>query len=118
MASVLVVEDEALTALALVDDLAERGHAVREATDGAAAIVMLRDFTPDVMVTDLTMPHVDGADLIRHVRARGGRRLPIVLVTGIAQDKVPTDLGYDAFFSKPVDHETLGAVVARLAAAG
>jgi CheY-like chemotaxis protein len=117
MASVLVVEDEALTALALIDDLCGRGHAVRDATDGAAAIVILRDFAPDVLITDLTMPFVDGADLIRHVRSRAGPWLPIVLVTGIAQDKVPADLRYDAYMSKPVDHDMLGALVARLTAA-
>jgi CheY-like chemotaxis protein len=117
MASILVVEDEALTALALIDDLSERGHAVRDAADGAAAIVILRDYAPDVLVTDLTMPYVDGAELIRHVRARAGPRLPIVLVTGIAEDQVPTDLGYDVYMSKPVDHDVLGALIAELAAA-
>ena len=114
MASVLVVEDEALTALALIGDLSDRGHEVRDAADGAAAIDMLRDYAPDVLVTDLTMPRVDGAALIRHVRSRPGPPLPIILLTGIAEDQLPVDLRYDAYMSKPVDHDALNLIVARL----
>ena len=115
MASVLIVEDEALTALALIGDLSDRGHVVRDAADGASAIDILEQFWPDVLVTDMTMPRVDGAALIRHVRAIAGRRLPIVLVTGIPQSKLPSGLGYDIYMSKPVDHDALGSAVARLA---
>ena len=114
MASVLVVEDEALTALALIGDLADRGHVVRDAADGAIAMDMLREFAPDVLVTDLTMPRVDGAALIRHVRAKPGRPLPIILLTGISEDQLPADLRYDGYLTKPVDHDALGLMIARL----
>ena len=58
MASVLVVEDEAFTALALVDELADLGHTVRDAMDGEAAIGVLDEFTPDILITDLMMPRM------------------------------------------------------------
>ena len=98
-------------------DLSERGHIVRDATDGADAIDILKEFSPDVLVTDLTMPRVDGAALIRHVRALVGAHLPIILVTGIAENLLPAGLRYDAYLTKPVDHDVLGSIVARLAAA-
>jgi len=113
----LIVEDEALIAFALVDDLAVRGHLVRDASDGAAALDVLKDFSPDVLVTDMTMPRLDGAGLIRYLRARAGPRLPIILLTGVPEATLPADLGYDAYLSKPVDNDMLGSTVARLAAA-
>ncbi len=114
MASVLVVEDEAFTALALVDELADLGHTVRDAMDGEAAIDVLADFTPDILITDLMMPRMGGGDLIRHVRARPGPAIPVVLITGVPEAKLPIDIGYDAYLSKPIDHTALGLVITRL----
>ena len=114
MASVLVVEDEAFTALALVDELADLGHTVRDAMDGEAAIGMLDEFTPDILITDLMMPRMSGGELIRHVRGRPGPNIPVVLITGVPEAKLPSDIGYDAYLSKPVDHAALGLVIARL----
>lgn len=118
MARVLVAEDEAFTAIALVDTLERQGHLVRDAADGAAAIAALSDFTPDVLVTDLMMPNVDGAELIRHVRAQAGLALPVILITGVPESKLPDGLPYDAYLGKPVDHVELGRMVESLAKRG
>jgi CheY-like chemotaxis protein len=111
MAKVLIVEDEAFTAMTLVDVLADRGHAVKDAVDGAVAMEILEDFHPCVLITDLMMPNVDGAALIRHVRAMPDKLISIVLITGVPEAKLPHDLDYDAYLGKPVDHETLGRLV-------
>ncbi|HEX7761419.1 MAG TPA: response regulator [Caulobacteraceae bacterium] len=115
MARVLVAEDEAFTAIALVDTLERQGHQVRDAADGAHAIAVLADFEPDVLVTDLMMPNVDGAELIRHVRAQPGAALPVILITGVPESKLPHGLTYDAYLGKPVDHAELGRMVEDLA---
>ena len=115
MARVLVAEDEAFTAIALVDTLERQGHLVRDAADGAAAIEALSDFTPDVLITDLMMPNVDGAELIRHIRALEGLALPVILITGVPESKLPDGLPYDAYLGKPVDHAELGRMVESLA---
>lgn len=115
MAQVLVAEDEAFTAMALVDLLETRGHVVRDAADGAAAISILRDFEPDVVVTDLMMPNVDGYGLIRHLRERPGLPIPVILITGVPEGKLPADLLYDGYLGKPVDHEALGRLIDELA---
>ena len=49
-------------------------------------------------------------------RAMGGRAIPVVLITGVPEAKLPADLGYDAYIGKPVDHEALGRVIERLTA--
>lgn len=117
MAHVLIAEDEAFTAMALVDVLQDSGHTVKDAPDGAVAIDLLKDFRPCVLVTDLMMPKVDGAALIRHVRSTPGPPMAIVLITGVPESKLPSGLEYDCYLGKPVDHDVLCGVVERLASA-
>jgi len=117
MAQILIAEDEAFTAMALVDLLEGHGHTVRDAADGAQAIDLLERFDADVIVTDLMMPRMDGYALIRHVRARPGPAIPIILITGVPQSKLPADLVYEGYLGKPVDHEGLRSLVDRLAGA-
>jgi CheY-like chemotaxis protein len=71
-------------------------------------------FDADVIVTDLMMPNVDGYALIRHVQSRPGRPIPIILITGVPQAKLPADLKYDGYLGKPVDHEGLSRLVEQL----
>jgi two-component system response regulator YesN len=116
MAQILVAEDEAFTALALVDLLENLGHTVKDAADGAAAIRLLDDFEPDVVVTDLMMPVVDGYQLIGHLHSRLVSPPRVILITGVPETKLPKDLVYDGYLGKPVDHDVLGRMVAELAA--
>lgn len=116
MHQVLIAEDEAFTAMALVEALEGRGHSVKDAANGAAAIAVLENFPACVIVTDLMMPKVDGAELIRHVRAKSGPTIPIILITGVPESKLPEDLKYDAYLGKPIDHEALVRLIETLAA--
>ena len=115
-ARILIAEDEAFTAMALVDALEARGHAVRDAPDGEVAIEMLGSFIPDVVVTDLMMPGVDGAALIAHVKSALDPPVPVILITGVPESKLPKDLAYDAYLGKPIDYDQLGRLIDRLAA--
>ncbi len=117
MVKILIAEDEAFTAMALVDLLQAEGHTVRDAADGAQAIEILQDFQPDIIVTDLMMPHVDGYELIRHVRDQPGPQPGIILITGVPRAKLPGDLSYDGYMGKPVDHDGLKTLVERLSPA-
>ncbi|HEY3800157.1 MAG TPA: response regulator [Caulobacteraceae bacterium] len=116
MAQVLVAEDESFTAMALVDHLEDLGHRVRDAADGAKAIALMASFRPDVLVTDLTMPEVDGYQLIQWLRAQPGPLVPVILITAVPQSRLPRDLPYDGYLGKPVNRDALGQMVARLAA--
>lgn len=118
MAQVLIAEDESFTALALVDALEARGHEVREAADGAQALEIMQDFRPDVLVTDLTMPVMDGFELIRQLNARPEGAPPVILITGLPRSKLPEDLPYQAYLGKPVDYNALYGLVERLSKAG
>ena len=67
-ANVLVVDDEESIRAFLTDALAEAGHRVAQAADGEAALALLAASSFDVVLTDLKMPRVDGAALLRQIR--------------------------------------------------
>jgi two-component system, cell cycle sensor histidine kinase and response regulator CckA len=69
MASVLVVDDNAVNRDLVVTLLGYRGHRVVEAADGAEALATARAERPDLVITDLLMPVIDGYELIREIRA-------------------------------------------------
>ncbi|HEY2708378.1 MAG TPA: response regulator [Caulobacteraceae bacterium] len=117
MVQVLVAEDEPFTALAVVDHLEDLGHTVRDAPDGAKALTVLETFEPDIVVTDLMMPNVDGYELIRRLRRRPGPAIPIILITAVPETRLPADLAYDGYLGKPVNCDALARMINRLAKA-
>lgn len=78
---VLVVEDEALAAMAIEDFLDRKGYRVSLAIDGIEALDRHRESPAAAVVTDLRMPRMDGRRLIREVRALTPG-LPVVVMTG------------------------------------
>src|SRR5690606_10286282 len=68
-ARILVVDDEANARNALAEILKEEGYAVETAADGFKALPKLADFDPELIVTDLKMPGMDGLELMAKVQA-------------------------------------------------
>src|SRR6266496_3688695 len=69
---ILVVDDEAQIARVLKTTLSARGYSVRTASDGDDALQVMKAWTPDLVITDLRMPNMDGVELCRHLRAKSG----------------------------------------------
>ncbi len=86
--------------------LATDGHEVIDVGDGEAALAAVRDFHPDVVLLDVTMPQLDGLEVCRRLKSDPATRLtPVVLVTGLSdlQDRIKgIEAGADEFLSKPV----------------
>jgi CheY-like chemotaxis protein len=78
---ILVVEDEALAAMAIEDFLSRKGYRVTLAVDGQEAVERLRAELVDVVITDLRMPRLDGRGLIRELRGMSPT-LPVIVMTG------------------------------------
>jgi CheY-like chemotaxis protein len=116
MAQILIAEDESITAMALVDALESQGHEVRDAADGAAALEIMASFEPDVLVTDINMPGMDGFELLRRLHARPGGAPPVILITALPQSTLPKDLDYQAYLGKPVDQRRLYSLIDQLSA--
>ena len=117
-ARILVAEDEALAAMAIEEELQEAGYEVELAFDGHAALLAAQRALPDLLLTDLRMPRLDGSGLIRAVRAMAPD-LPVVVMSGFApaidggEFRRPGE-GPVVLFAKPLDMDALLAEIARL----
>ncbi|MEV0902189.1 response regulator [Actinoplanes sp. NPDC049802] len=92
MGTVLVVDDEPDLRFVLRRIFARAGHEVTEAGDGAAALTAIHQSPPDLVVTDMMMPVMDGVELIRALRADPATAaIPILSVSGDWQLAVDAD---------------------------
>lgn len=114
-ARILVVDDEELAAQCIAEFLDDRGYETAVATDGRMALAAFEAAPADLVVTDVRMMGMGGAELVRRLRERAPD-LAIVVVSG--QDARPL-LGdqVTAFLDKPVALEELLAIIRRLLAA-
>ena len=114
--NILVVDDEPQITRVLKTTLSSQGYGVRTASDGDEAVQLMKDWPPDLVITDLRMPNMSGLDLCRHVRARS--RVPIIVlsVKGEERTKVEAlDAGADDYVTKPFGvNELLARVRATL----
>ena len=82
MAKILIVEDNALNIKLFCDLLAAHGHEPEAVTDSRLAIDAARTFVPELVITDIQLPHVSGLELIKMIRADENlSQVPIMAVT-------------------------------------
>lgn len=114
--NILVVDDEPQITRVLKTTLSSQGYGTRTASDGDEALQLIKDWNPDLIITDLRMPNMDGLDLCRHVRQKS--RVPIIVlsVKGEERTKVAAlDAGADDYVMKPFSiNELLARVRANL----
>lgn len=118
---VLVADDEPDAREIVFTVLELAGATVETAASAAEAMAMLERKPPDILVSDLGMPHEGGSELMRRVRALGteeGNAVPAVALSAYTrgEDKMrAVAAGFDVHISKPVSAEDLVAAIARLA---
>lgn len=113
--SVLIVEDDVSIRHVLREALKDEGYEVREASHGQAAIEMLSDWRPDVMVLDLMMPAMDGWAFRKQQRALNrAMDVPIVLLSASRAIDDAEELGPAAIVEKPFDLDDLLSVITSL----
>jgi DNA-binding response OmpR family regulator len=108
---VLLVEDDPALAQALALALARRGFVLSQATDGVSALKRINEERFSVVVLDLTLPELDGLEVLKQVRAQKNA-VPIVVLTARAAvgDRVQgLTLGADDYLTKPFDVDELEA---------
>ena len=109
---ILVVDDEPQLTRVLRTGLSSRGYDVRAAADGLTALDTFNDWHPDLVITDLGMPNMNGIELCRRLRAIS--QVPIIVLSakGEEQTKVEAlDTGADDFVTKPFGIDELLARV-------
>jgi two-component system, OmpR family, KDP operon response regulator KdpE len=113
--NVLVVDDESQITRVLRTALSGHGYQVRSATDGDEALEVMRDWTPDLVITDLSMPNMGGLELCRRIRTKSAVPIIVLSVRGDENPKVEAlDSGADDYVTKPFN---MNELVARVRAA-
>jgi chemosensory pili system protein ChpA (sensor histidine kinase/response regulator) len=117
----LLIVDDSLTIRKVLGRLMEReGYTVLLAKDGMDAMQVLQDFVPDVILTDIEMPRLDGFGLARNIRNDARTKYtPLIMISSRTADKhqnLAKEIGVDAFFGKPVQDDELLAKVHELIA--
>ena len=114
--NILVVDDEPQITRVLKTTLSSHGYGTRTARDGDEALQIFRDWSPDLIITDLRMPNMDGLELCRHVRQKS--QVPIIVLSVKGEEKIKVealDAGADDYVTKPFNvNELLARVRAAL----
>ena len=109
---ILVVDDESQITRVLRTSLSSHGYDIRVANDGETALEIMKDWTPDLVITDLAMPNMDGLELCRRLRVTSQVPIIILSVRGEERTKVKAlDAGADDYVTKPFGMEELLARV-------
>jgi two-component system, OmpR family, KDP operon response regulator KdpE len=113
--NILVVDDEPQITRVLKTTLSSLGYGIRTAADGDEALQLMKEWTPDLVITDLRMPNMDGLDLCRRVRTKS--RVPIIVLSVKGEERIKVealDAGADDYVTKPF---SINELLARVRAA-
>ena len=112
---ILVVDDDQHITLVLRSGLTKHGYDVRVAAEGESALELFQAWTPDLVVTDVSMPNVNGLELCRRLRAFSDVPIIVLSVKGDESVKIEVlDAGADDYVTKPFG---IGELLARVRAA-
>jgi two-component system cell cycle response regulator DivK len=118
LAKILIVEDNALNVKLFCDLLAAHGHEAKPVIDSRQALDQAKEFHPDLVITDIQLPHVSGLELIQMIRDdKELKAVPIMAVTAYAaaadEERIRA-AGANAYVSKPISVKKFVAVVEEL----
>jgi CheY-like chemotaxis protein len=118
VARVLVVDDEPDVLLLCRLNLEQRGHEVIEAPNGQAALELVKERAPDIVILDLMLPGIDGYDVLETLRSdpeTADLRVLVLTAKSLRADRERSqDLGAAAFLTKPFLPDELVSTVDRV----
>ncbi len=117
MTRILVVEDEISIAELVSEILTDEGYETVIVEHGAAALTSLSMVRPDVVLSDVMMPLVDGRELCKRIRADPEyQRIPVVLMSAASAPDRSGECDYSAFIPKPFSFGTLLTTISQVVA--
>jgi len=111
-AKVLCIEDEADLRADIAEELEDAGYQVQQAGDGRSGMREILRFKPDLVVSDITMPGLDGFGLLKELREKHPEfaEMPFIFLSALADRKDEIQgvkLGADDYLTKPIDFEIM-----------
>lgn len=101
---VLIVEDEAFLLRTLTKHLEELNYQIETAMNGQEALTKIAESMPDLILTDLVMPKMDGFDFLERLKSNPEyKRIPVVVITNLAassDEQRCRELGIEGYFTK------------------
>jgi len=112
-AKILLVDDDASLRKVLEFNLEQEGYAVVSASNGKEALELFNEHDPDLIITDVKMPEVDGIDLLKEIKRRDIEKLVIVITAfGTVENAIEAmKLGAYDYITKPFNRDEMRLVV-------
>jgi DNA-binding NarL/FixJ family response regulator len=115
---ILVAEDDPAIRLSINDYLELNGYSVITAENGEQALLMLEQYHPHLLISDIKMPHKDGYELLKNIRRLPQYRLlPVILLSEYGETTARIhgyQVGCDLYLPKPFEMQELGAIIRNL----
>lgn len=107
----LIVDDEMRLRASLQEYFEREGFQVTVAEDGARALTLLKEHSPDLVILDVQLPQVDGLEVCRAIRQKFGQAVGIIMISGIKKETldriVGLEIGADVYLTKPFETREL-----------
>jgi len=108
MTKILFADDDLIIRHAYTDMITDQGYDVISCQDGREAVNCCRQSMPALIILDIRMPELNGIAACREIRALpGGKKVPIIIISGDLNHESNTLSEANLFLSKPVDYQTL-----------
>lgn len=111
--SVVYAEDDELIRQSITRIVQRRVKSVFSAENGKKGLEFVEQHKPDMVITDIEMPVMNGLEMIHHIRQRFGAETPIIVVTAYQDEEHFTDLA-DGYIYKPIEAQELFALMVKL----
>jgi CheY-like chemotaxis protein len=118
MAKILCIDDEAAIRKLIAEELRDAGHELIEAADGEIGLALIQQHRPDLVLCDISMPRLDGYQVLERTRALGPefRLMPFLFLSAMAEPRqviAGKRLGADDYITKPIEFDDFLAVINR-----
>lgn len=114
---ILICEDDEMVLKMVEFKLRKEGYEVHLAHDGKEAAHKIESLNPDLIITDIMMPYLNGLEIVNHVRKILNMKTPIIIVSSIGLEKTVLEafqLGADDFITKPFSPNELSVRVKKM----
>jgi len=110
---VLIVDDQVGIRVLLMEVFSSEGYTAFQASNGSAALELVKKHTPDIVLLDMKIPGMDGLEILKHIKAID-QSMKVIMMTAygeLAMIREATDLGALMHFTKPFDIDELRIAV-------